>query len=230
LVLRKLAIERPRFGYRRLHILLRRDGVRVNHKRVHRVYREQGLALRIKRRRRLVASPRAIPAAPTRPQQRWSMDFVSDCTAEGFRFRVLTLLDDFSRKSPGLLVERSIGGHRVVRFLDQVAAKSGYPETLVVDNGPEFISNALDQWAHARGVRLHFIRPGRPVENAFIESFNGRFRDECLNTNWFHGLDHARQLIEQWWDDYNNRRPHTSLGGLTPIEFERTKKRTPQLD
>jgi putative transposase len=225
--MRKLAIERPRYGYRRLHLLLRRQGVVVNHKCVYRLYRQEGLAVRVKRRRRLVASPRTAPPKPERAGQRWSMDFVSDATSEGHRFRILTLIDNFSRRSPGAVVERSIGGSRVARFLDEVAQIYGYPETIVIDNGPEFISNALDQWAHARGVHLHFIRPGRPVENAFIESFNGRLRDECLNANWFSGLEHARSVIYEWLDDYNDRRPHSSLGGLTPSEFEKLQKRTP---
>jgi putative transposase len=225
--LRALATERPRFGYRRLHVLLRRRGVAVNHKRVYRLYREEGLAVRVKRRRRLAASPRVSPSLPQRPVQRWSMDFVADATSDGKRFRVLTIVDDFSRRSPGLLVERSIGGTRVARFLDELVAKHGRPEVIVIDNGPEFISNALDQWAHANQVRLHFIRPGHPVENAFIESFNGKFRDECLNTNWFFGLDHARELIAAWWEDYNEVRPHSSLGGLSPVEFERRRIGTP---
>jgi putative transposase len=227
--LRRLAVQRPRFGYRRLHVLLRRNGILVNHKRVHRLYRLEGLSVRVKRRKRQAAAPREAPLPPATPMQRWSMDFVSDATAEGFRFRVLTLVDDFSRKSPGLLVERSIGGHRVVRFLEQLALTHGYPQAIVSDNGPEFISNALDQWAHAHHVRLHFIRPGRPVDNAFIESFNGRFRDECLNANWFHGLEHAREIINAWWEDYNTCRPHSSLDGLTPLEFERAQKRTSEV-
>jgi putative transposase len=227
--LRKLAVERPRFGYRRLHLMLLRAGETVNHKRVYRLYRLEGLTVRIKRRKRLAASPRVGPPMPTRPGQRWSMDFVSDNTSEGLRFRVLTLVDDFSRRSPGLLVERSIGGGRVVRFLEDLARVNGYPETIVIDNGPEFVSNALDQWAHAHDVRLHFIRPGHPVENAFIESFNGKFRDECLNANWFHGLEHAREIVSEWLEDYNERRPHSSLGGLTPMEFERAQERTSAL-
>lgn len=128
-----------------------------------------------------------------------------------------------------MLVERSISGSRVVRFLERLAASRGYPETIVIDNGPEFISKALDQWAHEHHVSLHFIRPGRPVENAFIESFNGRFRDECLNVHWFYGLEHAREIIQEWWGDYNEVRPHSSLGGLTPVEYERVAKRTPQV-
>jgi putative transposase len=227
--LRKLAMERPRFGYRRLHILLRRGGEIVNHKRIYRLYRLEGLTVRIKRRKRLAASPRLAPRTPNGIGQRWSMDFVCDHTAEGLRFRVLTLVDDFSRRSPGLLVERSIGGGRVVRFLEELARVNGYPETIVIDNGPEFVSNALDQWAHSHNVQLHFIRPGRPVENAFIESFNGKFRDECLNANWFHSLEHTREIVSEWLEDYNERRPHSSLGGLTPMEFERAQERTSAL-
>jgi putative transposase len=227
--LREVAVQRPRFGYRRLHLMLRRAGLNVNHKRIYRLYRLEGLTVRIKRRKRLAASPRVAPSAPIRSGQRWSMDFVCDHTAEGIRFRVLTLVDDFSRRAPGLLVERSMSGARVARFLEELAAVNGRPETIVIDNGPEFVSNALDQWAHAHNVRLHFIRPGRPVENAFIESFNGKFRDECLNANWFHGLDHAREVVAEWVEDYNERRPHSSLGGLTPTEFERAQERTSAL-
>jgi putative transposase len=227
--LRAVAHERPRFGYRRLHLMLRRAGLMVNHKRIYRLYRLEGLTVRIKRRKRLAASPRVAPPPPSRPGQRWSMDFVCDHTAEGLRFRVLTLVDDFSRRSPGLLVERSMSGARVVRFLEELARANGRPEIIVIDNGPEFVSNALDQWAHAHEVRLHFIRPGKPVENAFIESFNGKFRDECLNANWFHGLEHAREVVAEWLEDYNERRPHSSLGGLTPTEFERAQERTSAL-
>ena len=158
------------------------------------------------------------------------MDFVFDRTTDGHRFRVLTLLDTFTRRAPGVIVERSISGLHVARFLDKVAATYGYPKAITVDNGPEFISNALDQWAHARGVQLHFSRPGKPVDNAFIESFNGRLRDECLNTNWFYGLEDARETITEWLEDYNERRPHSSLDGLTPAEYERKQVRTPSLD
>jgi putative transposase len=154
------------------------------------------------------------------------MDFVSDSTSDGHRFRILTLIDTFTRRAPGVVVERSISGFRVARFLDQLAAIHGYPKTITVDNGPEFISNALDQWAHAHGVHLHFSRPGKPVDNAFIESFNGRLRDECLNMNWFYGLEHAREIIGEWLEDYNQRRPHSSLAGLTPVEYEKAQLRT----
>ena len=218
--LKKLAEERPRFGYRRLHSQLVRSGERVNHKRVYRLYKQEGLALRVKRRRRFAASPRLKLPNATRPNQRWSMDFVSDHTTTGHRFRILTIVDTFSRRAPGVCVDTSITGERVTRVLDELAAEHGLPEMITVDNGPEFISNALDQWAHKRGVKIHFIRPGKPIENAFIESFNGRLRDECLNATWFDSIEHARQVITAWLDDYNRRRPHSALGGLTPMEYE----------
>lgn len=226
--MRELAKQRPRFGYRGLHRLLRRRGFSVNHKRVYRLYKLDGLHIRTRRRRRYAASPREQLVRPTRPGQLWSMDFVSDHFSNGRRFRILTVIDNFSRRSPGLLVDFSITGQRVARFLDELAASDGggLPEMIVVDNGPEFISNALDQWAHERGVKLHFIRRGKPVDNCFIESFNGRFRDECLNANWFQTLIDAREKISNWWTDYNEERPHSSLGGLTPMEYERAQLRT----
>ena len=181
----------------------------------------------MKRRRRLAASPRQVPRPATRPWQRWAMDFMSDSTTDGHRFRIRTLVDIFSRRGPGVIVERSIGGTRVVAFLDEVAAVHGYPESLNVDNGPEFISKALDQWAHAHGVTLYFSRPGKPVDNAFIESFNGRLRDECLDTNWFYGLQQAREVIDAWLKDYNEHRPHSSLAGLTPVEYEKQVRTSP---
>jgi putative transposase len=228
--MRQLATDRPRAGYRTLGRLLVREGLRVNHKRVYRLYRLEGLALRVKRRRRLAATPRQTPPPATRPGERWAMDFVMDRTSDGHRFRILTLLDVVSRRAPGVVVERSISGARVVRFLDQIAATCGYPKAINVDDGPEFISNALDQWAHAHDVHLYFSRPGKPVDNAFIESFNGRLRDECLNTNWFYGLEHAREVISEWLEDYNERRPHSSLAGLTPVEYERAQLRTSPVD
>jgi len=226
--LRELAAKRPRFGYRGLYRLLRRRGFVVNHKRVYRLYKLDGLHIRTRRRKRYAASPREQLVRAVRPGQVWSTDFVSDHFANGRRFRILTVVDNFSRRSPGLLVDFSITGERVARFLDELAANDGggLPEMIVVDNGPEFISNALDQWAHERGVKLHFIRRGKPVDNCFIESFNGRFRDECLNANWFYSLEDAREKIRNWWIDYNEERPHSALGGLTPVEYERAQLRT----
>jgi putative transposase len=217
----KMAADKPRYGYRFLHRKLRRMGFLYNHKRIQRLYREHQLAVRVRRRRRFAASPRVQPARPTASGQQWAMDFVSDHLASGRRFRTLNVVDEFDRLSPGIIAETSITGHRVARFLDELAVTSGLPKTIVVDNGPEFISNALDKWAYERGVTLHFIKPGTPTQNAFIESFNGSFRNECLNANWFDSLDHAREVIEAWRLDYNAERPHSSLGGLTPIEYQR---------
>jgi putative transposase len=178
--LKALAAERPRFGYRRLHLMLGREGFVVNHKRVHRLYRVEGLALRRKRRKRLTSAPRLVRVAPTRPNERWSMDFVSDATVNGRRFRVLNVVDEFTREALVTVVATSISGARVARELDMLASIRGKPETIVSDNGPEFISKAMDAWAYSAGVKLHFIRPGKPIENAYVESFNGHFRDECL--------------------------------------------------
>ena len=149
------------------------------------------------------------------------MDFVSDCLSDGRKFRTLNIVDDFSRECPAIEVDTSITGQRVVRVLDRLAEIRGLPETIVVDNGPEFAGRTLDEWAYRRGVRLHFIDPGKPVQNAYVESFNGRFRDECLNQHWFIGLDDSRRIIEEWREDYNTIRPHSSLGNAAPAEFVR---------
>jgi len=199
--------------------MLRREGFVINHKRTERIYREEGLALRIRRRKKMAAIQRSEAPAPTRAGERWSMDFVSDALSNGRKIRTLTIVDDYSRKCHRLEVDTSIGGARVVRVLNEIAQGEGLPELITIDNGPEFISKALDNWAYQRGVRLNFIRPGKPVDNSFIESFNGKFRDECLNDHWFTSLDEARRIIEDWRIDYNNERPHTSLGDLTPEEF-----------
>lgn len=219
--IKELAGQRPRWGYRKLWELLKRDGEKVNHKRVYRLYRAEGLMVRTKRRRRLAAAPRVVRPEPTRPNQRWSMDFVSDVTANGKRFRIFTLIDDFSRKAIAALVGTSFSGVRLARLLDSLGGMHGLPSVLVCDNGPEFTSNALDQWAHKNKVTLSFIRPGKPIENAFVESFNGRLRDECLNVQWFTDVQHAADIVEAWKHDYNNVRPHSSLDGQTPSEYER---------
>jgi putative transposase len=216
--LRALAQQRPRFGYRRLYVLLRRQGLVVNHKRVDRLYRLEGLSLRKKSRKRRGGRVGRLVAA-SRINQRWSMDFVSDTLAGGRRFRAFTIVDDCSRESPAIEVDTSLPGARVVRVLDQIAGERGLPEVIVCDNGPEFISKALDRWAYEHGVKLHFIQPGKPTQNAYIESFNGKFRDECLNEHWFVDLADARQKIEAWRLEYNTQRPHSSLGNLTPEEF-----------
>jgi putative transposase len=217
--LRALATERRRFGYRRLHVLLRREGHRFNLKRIYRLYREEGLTVRRRRRRRRI--PRGpVPARPTRPNERWSLDFVLDVLENGRRVRLLAVVDDFTRACLAIEVDTSLGGHRVVQVLERVIAERGRPAILMMDNGPEFVSRALDSWAYAHGIQLHFIEPGKPNQNAYVESFNGRLRDECLNEHWFLSLAEARDTVEAWRLDYNGLRPHSSLGNVPPAEFE----------
>jgi len=217
--LKELAGQRKRFGSPRLHIMLKREHLVVNHKRTERLYREEGLSLRRKRRRKGAAGARMVIPAPERPNQKWSMDFVTDSIVNGRRFRALAIVDDYSRECPAIEVDTSMGGTRVVSVLERLSDLRGLPDVITVDNGPEFASRALDEWAYRKGIRLSFIRPGKPIENAFAESFNGRLRDECLNTNWFLSVKHAREIIESWRKDYNTVRPHSSLGGLAPQEF-----------
>ncbi len=217
--LRSLAAERRRFGYRRLTVMLQREGWAVNHKRVYRLYQQEGLAVRRRKRKGLKGVIRVALGVPSRPQERWSMDFVSDSFSDGRKFRSLNIVDDYSRECLVTEVDTSIPGPRVVRVLEGLRERRGLPEVMVMDNGPEFAGQALDAWACQRGVNLHFIEPGKPVQNAFIESFNGRFRDECLNEHWFISLEDARRKIEAWREDYNQIRPHSSLGNQTPQEF-----------
>jgi putative transposase len=217
--LHELAQARPRFGYRRLHVLLRREGRVVNHKRIYRLYRQEGLTVRRRKRKRVARGRGPILLPPMRTNQRWSMDFMGDTLATGRTFRLLNIVDDFSRECVVIDAAASLPGTRVVRVLDELAEIRGLPETIVIDNGPEFTSRALDEWAYRRKVRLLFITPGRPIENAYVESFNGKFRDECLNEHWFLSLDEVRAIVESWRIDYNRDRPHSSLGDLTPEEF-----------
>ena len=191
----------------------------INHKRTERIYREEGLALKRKRRRKGAAGSRVMMPSPQRPNQRWSMDFVTDSIVTGRRFRALAIVDDYSRECPVIEVDTSLGGARVVSVLDRLAETRGLPNVITTDNGPEFTGRALDEWAYRKGVQLNFIRPGKPIENAYAESFIGRLRDECLNENWFMNLKHARDTIEDWRKDYNEVRPHSSLNGMAPMEY-----------
>ena len=220
--LRDLATSRVHYGYQRLWVLLRREGWLVNKKLVYRLYCEEGLGIRRRkpRRRRSVQVREARPATE-RVNERWSMDFMADRLIGGERFRLLTLVDNFSRESLAIEVGQRLTGDDVVRVLERVTAERGRPQSIRVDNGPEFISTSLDLWAYFNGVKLDFSRPGKPTDNAFIESFNGRLREECLNQHWFSSLDEARRLTEAWRDDYNRVRPHGALGHRTPIEFAR---------
>lgn len=218
--LRELASERPRFGYRRLHALLvPDDGPAINLKRVYRIYREEGLAVRRKKRKQVARANRCPRVVPARANEQWSMDFMSDSLANGRTFRTLNVIDDATRECLAIEVDTSLAGVRVTRVLDRIAETRLLPQGIVVDNGTEFTGKALDRWAHSHGVELRFIQPGKPVENCFVESFNGKFRDECLNTHWFTSLWSARGLIQDWVKDYNEVRPHSSLGNRPPAVF-----------
>jgi putative transposase len=232
--MRELAVKRPRFGYRRLHVLLQRDKGEdgtarwpVNHKRVYRLYREEGLAMRRKARKRLRSEGRTGLDLPSRKNEVWTMDFTHDSLANGRKFRTLNLMDGYTREALTIEVDTSLPGIRVVGVLDRLKRERGLPAKIIVDNGPEFVSRVVDQWVYENGVELHFIEPGKPTQNAYIESFNGKFRDECLNQNWFVGLRDARELIEDWRVDYNTERPHSSLGYQTPAEFAARLAPTP---
>ena len=215
----ELAGERRRFGYRRLHALVRREGIQANHKRIYRLYSDAGLSVRRRKKRHGVAVERQALELPSSPNQVWSMDFVSDALANGRRIKVLTIVDDFSKEVVDLVADFGISGQYVTRVLDQAARFRGYPKAIRTDQGPEFTGKALDQWAYKHGVQLKMIQAGKPTQNAFIESFNGRFRDECLNDHWFTTLGEARILIAAWRQDYNQCRPHSSLDYQTPAEF-----------
>ena len=217
--LRALAGERRRFGYRRLHELLRREGWRANHKLVERLYREEKLAIRRRGRQKRGGGSMAGHWCPIAANQRWSLDFTEDCLANGRKFRTANLKDDCTRECPAIVVDFSLPGRRVVAMLEDVAKVRGHPDMLVVDNGPELRGRELDRWAYEHGVRLFFIDPGKPMQNGSIESFNGRFREECLDQSWFTSLAEARRVIEAWRLDYNLHRPHTSLRMRTPAAF-----------
>jgi putative transposase len=222
----EIAGERPRFGYRRLHVLLRREGWEINHKRIERLYRNERLAVRRKRRKRVAQMERRPRTLPSRADERWSMDFTADSLASGRGFRTLNLVDDFTRECLAIEVDTALSGERVTRVLDRILESRGKPAALVMDNGPEFASRALDAWAYRQGIELRFIRPGKPIENCFVESFNGKFRDECLNQHWFSDLGDARRTIEAWRLDYNQVRPHSSLGNLAPQQFSEAALRS----
>ena len=220
--LRELAAEKRRYGYRRLHVLLKREGVVVNHKRVERIYREEGLSMRRRKRKRAAGVRAETWLAATQPDERWSLDFVSDALWWGRKLRMLTVVDTYTRESLAIEVDTSLSGARVARVLDRVIGERAVPGEIVMDNGPELTSKALDQWAYERGVRLRFIAPGKPQQNGFCESFNGKLRDECLNEHWFTTLYDAREKVESWRVEYNRERPHSSLKNLTPEEFRRS--------
>lgn len=218
--LSELAGQKRRYGYRRLHVLLRREGWQINHKRTYRVYHEAGLMVRRRRRKRIVGVERVAKVVATAPNHSWSMDFVSDGFVDGRRLRCLNIVDDYTKQCLAIEVDTSLPGKRVVSVLERLAESRGLPKSVTVDNGPEFISKALDEWSYRQHMQLRFIAPGKPQQNAYIESFNGKFRDECLNEHWFLSMRHARAIIEDWRLEYNSERPHSSLGYLTPNQFE----------
>jgi putative transposase len=217
--MKALAHERRRFGYRRLHVLLRREGHVVNHKRVFRLYREEKLAVRRRGGRKRALGTRAPMTLPTGPNQRWSLDFVSDQFADGRRFRILVVVDDCTRECLALVADTSISGRRVARELDRLVAERGRPTTIVSDNGTELTSNVILRWADENRVGWHYIAPGKPIQNAFVESLNGRLRDELLNETLFRSLPHARAELAAWRTDYNTVRPHSRLGWLAPAIY-----------
>ena len=215
----ELAAEHPRWGYRMIHTLLQRESWPVNHKRVQRLYREENLAVRRRSKKQRSQGSRVVREPLAGPNERWSMDFVSDTLSSRRQFRCLTIVDEHTRESPNIHVAHSIPALDVIAVLERLRLERGLPKVIVTDNGSEFRSRAFDSWAYARGVKLHFIQPGKPTQNAFIESFNGTFRDDCLNVHWFQSIEDARHTIETWRIVYNQIRPHSSLGRLTPQEF-----------
>lgn len=217
--LRTLAAERRRFGYRRLHVMLAREGVQVNQKKLRRLYREERLQVRRRGGRKRALGTRAPMVLPEGPNQRWSLDFVSDALEDSRRFRILCVVDDFTRECIGLVADTSLSGVRVARELDAIVGRRGRPLTVVSDNGTELTSMAILKWSQDRRIGWHYIAPGKPTQNAFVESFNGRLRDECLNETLFSSLSHARAVLAAWMHDYNHHRPHSAHGGVPPVEF-----------
>jgi putative transposase len=217
--IRTIAGERPRFGYRRICVLVNSGTEVVNHKRVYRIYREQNLAVRKRGRRKYFWGRKTPKEQPLAPNTRWSMDFTSDTLSHGGKFRTLNIIDDCTRECLEIEVSRSLPSATVIAVLERLEWCRGLPKEIVVDNGPEFTSKKMIKWACNKGVNLHYIDPGKPIQNAFVESFNGRFRDECLNQYWFTGLADANEIIAAWKVDYNENRPHSSLGNLTPEQF-----------
>lgn len=218
--LKALASTNARYGYLLLHGLLKSEGLVINKKRTYRLYCEEGLQVRTKKRKKL-QRPRLPMEVPTAPNQRWSMDFVADQLSNGRRFRILNIVDDFSRELVGQLIGFSISGHQVVRYLGQLGSSRGLPRIITMDNGSEFTSKAMHFWSRDTGVKLGFIQPGKPTQNAFVESFNGKFRNECLNQHWFRSIEEAKSTVDEWREHYNQVRPHSSLGYLPPVEFAR---------
>jgi putative transposase len=217
--MREIAERKRRYGYRRIHIILNREGLVRNHKKTERIYREEGLSLKKRKRKRIRTDQRVPRPKPEAINEIWAMDYMADSLNSGRRFRILNIIDMGSRECLANEIDISIPGRRVTRVLDRLIFFRGKPKAILCDNGPEFTCMALDQWAYQKGIELMFISPGKPMENAFIESFNGKFRDECLNEHWFLNLRDAQFKIEAWRNEYNRERPHSSLNNMTPVEY-----------
>lgn len=217
--IKRVSREQRRFGYRSIYVMVEREGYRVNHKKLRRIYREEKLQVRRRGGRKRALGTRKPMVLPDGPNQRWSLDFVSDAFTDGRRFHILAVVDDFTRENLALIADTSLSGLRVTRELNGIIAERGAPGTIVSDNGTEFTSMAILRWVQETGIDWHYIAPGKPTQNAFIESFNGKLRDECLNETLFSSLAEARETLETWQKDYNTQRPHSALGNLTPTEF-----------
>ena len=214
-----IAFERRRFGYRRIHMILKRSGMTINHKKVWRIYRELGLKVKKRSGRKRALSVRVKREKAMKPNERWSLDFVSDALMNGRKIRLLTIIDEFTRESLRITVDSSLGGERVTRELDAVIAERGLPERIQSDNGTEFTSKAVIEWFENKGIKWEYIEPGKPYQNGCIESFNGKLRDECLNEHWFLNITETREIVEKWRRDYNESRPHSALKGRTPSQL-----------
>jgi len=214
--MREIASTRRRFGYRRIELMLAREGITMNQKKLRRLYREEGLAVKRRRGRKRATGTREPMPVPDGPSKRWSLDFVSDVFGPARRFRMLNVIDDYTRECLALVADTSLSGPRVARELDRCIRLYGKPETIVSDNGTELTGRAILEWQNQTGIAWHYIAPGKPQQNGFVESFNGKLRDECLNEEVFDSLAHARRILGRWRYDYNHHRPHSSLGGLTP--------------
>lgn len=223
--IKRVAKERRRFGYRRINVMLQREGICMNHKKLRRIYAEEKLQVRRRGGRKRALGTRRPMEMPDGATQRWSLDFVNDAFTDGRRFRILTVVDDFTKECVALVADTSLSGLRVTRELDRAIAERGAPKTIVSDNGTEFTSMAILKWAQETGIDWHYIQPGKPTQNAFIESFNGKLRDECLNETLFSSLADAKYELENWRHDYNHQRPHSSIGYLTPNEFAQQIKK-----
>jgi len=224
--LKELAIKRLSFGYRRLHALLKKEGYAVNHKKVYRLYIKNKLAKRRRKKRKYPQRWKSPLKRATRPNERWAMDFMSDSCANGRKLRTLNILDLFARECIGIVVGNSLSSSKVIATLEVISFERGLPEVITVDNGPEYTSKMIQKWAKEKGVHLDYITPGKPMENGYVESFNGKFREECLDQNWFQNLSMASKCIEEWRNDYNNERPHSALGYLTPMEYLKEQMKT----